>query len=93
MLCDAPATLYALLKFGLGTDPRIETAAGQLVSLVRENGWPCAAASGLGKFRGPGRKDDPCPYANLVTLKALAQSTKWREGEACKIGAETILGL
>lgn len=93
MLCDAPLTLYALLKFGLEDDPRIETAASHLASLVRENGWPCAAASGLGKFRGPGRKDDPCPYANLVTLKALAQSKKWRESEACKIGAETILSL
>ncbi len=26
----------------------------------------------LGKFRGPGRKDDPCPVANLYALKALS---------------------
>jgi hypothetical protein len=93
MLCDAPLVLYALLKLGLGTEPRVKTACSHIGSLVRENGWPCAAASELGKFRGPGRKDDPCPYANLVSLKALAQSSKWRDSDVCKVGAETILSL
>ncbi|MBN1451292.1 MAG: hypothetical protein JW963_09775 [Anaerolineales bacterium] len=93
MLCDAPSTLYALHKFGLGTDPCVQTASSHIGSLVRENGWPCAAASELGKFRGPGRVGDPCPYANLISLKALAQSSEWRDGETCKVGAETILSL
>ena len=93
MLCDVPSTLYALLKFGLEADPRVQTATSRIGSLVRKNGWPCAADSGLGKFRGPGRKDDPCPYANLISLKALAQSKEWRESDVCKIGAETILSL
>ena len=93
MLCDAPSTLYALLKFGLEADPRVQKAIDHLGSLVRENGWPCAAASELGKFRGPGRKEDPCPYANLISLKALAQSEKWRDSETCKAGAESILSL
>jgi len=93
LLCDAPLTLYALLTFGLGHDPRVQTAASHLAGLVRENGWPCTAASGLGKFHGPGRRDDPCPYANLISLKALAQSAEWRESEVSRIGAETILKL
>jgi hypothetical protein len=93
MLCDAPSTLYALLKFGLENDPRVQKATGHLGGLVRMNGWPCAADSELGKFRGPGRKDDPCPYANLISLKALAQSAEWRDSETCKTGAETILHL
>lgn len=93
MLCDAPSILYILLKFDLEDDPRVRTATNHLASLVRENGWPCAAASGLGKFRGPGRKDDPCPYANLISLKALSQSAEWQESKACKIGAETLLSL
>jgi hypothetical protein len=93
MLCDAPSTLYTLLKFGLEADPRVQTAANHIAGLVRENGWPCAAASDLDKFRGPGRKDDPCPYANLISIKALAQSAKWRDSQVCKAGAETILSL
>ncbi|OGO40978.1 MAG: hypothetical protein A2Z04_05175 [Chloroflexi bacterium RBG_16_57_9] len=92
-LCDAPLLLYALLKFGLGEDPRVQTAAQYLVSLIRDNGWPCAVSPESGKFRGPGRKDDPCPYASLVMLKALAQMPEWRDSQACRTGAETLLTL
>ena len=91
MLCDAPTILYILIKFGLEQDERVQTAAQYLMNQVQENGWPCAAAPELGIFRGPGRKGDPCPYANLVILKALAQSPDWREHAACRTGAESLL--
>ena len=71
-LCDSPSLLYALIKFGLGEHERVQKALAHLAGLVRQNGWPCAG--NLGKFRGPGRKEDPCPYANLLMLKALALS-------------------
>jgi hypothetical protein len=93
MLCDAPSVLYALLKFGLGEEPAVRKALDHLNGLIRENGWPCAADSELGKFRGPGREADPCPYANLISLKALAQSEGWKNSQACRTGAETILSL
>ena len=80
MLCDAPTVLYALCLFGLRDDPRVGRAVEHLRGLVRENGWPCAVDPALA-FRGPGRKADPCPYASLVSLKALA---------AC--GAERLAG-
>jgi len=91
-LCDAPVILYALLTFGLGQAPRVQEVIQYLVGLIRDNGWPCAVSPELGKFRGPGRKDDPCPYANLVMLKALAQ-TEWRDSPASRTGAETLLTL
>jgi hypothetical protein len=91
-LCDAPVTLYGLLKLGLGVDPRVRKSAEFLMRLVRENGWPCAVSPELGKWRGPGRKDDPCPYANLVMLKALAL-TEWRDSPAARAGAESALTL
>ena len=62
-----------------------------LVSLVRENGWPCAVSPELGRWRGPGRKDDPCPYANLIMLKALAQFEQWHASNAAHIGVEAAL--
>jgi hypothetical protein len=93
MLCDASTTLYALLKLGLEKDPHVAQATSHLAGLVRENGWPCAAASELGKFRGPGRAGDPCPYTNLIMLKALAQSPEWHESQACKTAAGTLLRL
>ncbi|MEW5721020.1 MAG: hypothetical protein AB1817_20510 [Chloroflexota bacterium] len=92
-LCDAPLVAYALAKFGLGNDARAQQAIQHLASLARDNGFPCAASKELGKFRGPGRKDDPCPYANLVMLKLLAQDTTTRKSKTSRAAAETLLDL
>ncbi len=92
-LCDAPLSVYALTKFGLGEQRAVKVAAAYLAALARSNGWPCAVSKELGDFRGPGRKDDPCPFATLATLKALSESDKLRDGPACKAGAETLLNL
>jgi hypothetical protein len=92
-LCDAPLILYALAKFGLQDDPRVVNALSHLSELVRDNGWPCAVSKEMGKFRGPGRKADPCPYATLVMLKALAQFHDWIDSDASRKGVESILTL
>jgi hypothetical protein len=91
-LCDAPLIVYALARFGLGDTPAVQRATHYLVALVRDNGWPCAVAKEL-NFRGPGRKEDPCPYANLAMLKALAAQEAWRDSDAAHTGAETLLSL
>jgi hypothetical protein len=92
-LCDAPLIVYSLAKFGLQDDPRVKTATQYLVGLLRDNGWPCAVSKELGKFRGPGRKEDPCPFANLAMLKALAVMDEWCNSPECHSGAETLLTL
>lgn len=92
-LCDAPLVLYALVKFGLENDPPVRAAIEFLVGLSRDNGWPCAVSKELGNFRGPGRKDDPCPFANLAMLKALSEIEGLRDSAACRTGAETLLAL
>jgi hypothetical protein len=92
-LCDAPVIVYALIKTGLGDNPRVQAAVKYLDGLVRDNGWPCAVSPELGKFRGPGRKADPCPYATLVMLKVLAQIPELKEGKSAKIAVETMLSL
>jgi hypothetical protein len=93
MLCDAPLVTYAMARFGFGGRPKIQEALAHLVSLERENGWPCAASPELGKFRGPGRKADPCPYANLLMLKLLAQFPGRHSDQPTRIGVETALTL
>ncbi len=93
MLCDAPLVTYALVKFGKGKNTEVQNAINYLVDLERENGWPCAVTPDLGKFRGPGRKSDPCPYANLLMLQLLAQFPEKHNDSAVKIGAETLLSL
>ena len=92
-LCDAPLLLYALACFGYAEHPAVQKAAEHLAGLGRANGWPCAVSPELGRFRGPGSKGDPCPYANLVMLKALAQLPGCREHPAVQLGLETALTL
>lgn len=92
-LCDAPIIVSSLIQLGMRDDPRVQMAIDYLNGLVRDNGWPCAVSPELGKFRGPGRKDDPCPYATLVMLKVLAHVPELRDGESASIGVETLLAL
>ena len=70
--CDSPTLLYVLIAMGFGEDSRIQQAMDHLLGLIEENGWRCCAAPELGKFRGPGRKDDPCPIVNVYMLKAMS---------------------
>jgi hypothetical protein len=92
-LCDAPVIVSSLIQLGMDDDPRVQTAVEYLNTLVRENGWPCAVSPELGKFRGPGRKEDPCPYATLVMLNVLAHVPELQKSKPAKIGVETLLSL
>ncbi len=92
-LCDAPTVTASLVRLGLGADPGVQRSVEHLTGLVRENGWPCAVSPEMGKWRGPGKKDDPCPYANLVMLKLLAQIPAYRDSQAARQGCETLLNL
>jgi hypothetical protein len=92
MLCDAPTLLYALLAMGMGDDERVQRAVEHLVGLVDDNGYRCVAAPELGKkFKGPGRKADPCPIVNVYALKALAQVPEYLNSPATRTSAEMLL--
>jgi len=94
MLCDAPLVTYALIKMGAGTDPRVKKAVEYLISLLQDFGWPCAATSTLGKkFKGPGKRTDPCPYANLIMLKLLSVMPEYHDSIEARKGAEVLLDL
>jgi hypothetical protein len=90
-LCDAPLSVYALIKFGLKNEKPVQMAVEYLAGLVKVDGWPCVVSRELGKFRGPGRKDDP--FANLAMLKLLSEVDEWRDSPAAHNGAETLLSL
>ncbi len=62
-----------------------------MMALGRDNGWPCAVSQELGKFRGPGRKEDPCPDATLLMLKVLLQVRKAAAQDTFPPGGETFL--
>lgn len=92
-LCDAPINLYALVKIGLKDDLRIKRGTSNLIKLIRDNGWPCAVSEELGKFRGPGRKDDPCPYSTLVMLKLLSQFPEYLDSSQARSGIDSLCSL
>jgi len=92
-LCDAPVNLYALAKMGLKDDNRIKSGVSSLAGLIRDNGWPCAVSKELGKFRGPGRKDDPCPYGTLVMLKLLSLFEEYHDGSQVRTGIDSLCNL
>lgn len=98
ILCDTPTLLYALLAMGAqatppasGGDERVQRAVDHLVGLVDENGWRCVSDPQLGKFRGPGRKADPCPIVNVYALKTLSLVPELLNSPATRAGAEMLL--
>jgi len=93
VLCDTPSLTYALATFGLQDDPRIVSAVDHLAGLVHSNGFPCAGSPEIGRFHGPGRKDDPCPIVNLLMLKLLAQYPERLNSPAVLTATETLLDL
>jgi len=92
-LCDAPVIVYSLIKFGWAKDKKVKKAIDYLAGLIQDNGWRCVVSKELGKFRGPGRKDDPCPYATLVMLKMLSHLPEYQNSPAVHTGAESLLHL
>jgi hypothetical protein len=92
-LCDAPLLLLALLKAGVDYQENIKPGIGYLVSLIKDNGFPCTVASELGKFRGPGRKDDCCPYATLIITDLLSYIPEYRDSPIAVTSVTTLLDL
>lgn len=90
-LCDAPLILYALVKLGVDYEKHLKEGTNYLFGIARENGWPCKCSDELGKFRGPGKKDDPCPNATLLMLKLASVTQDYRDSESTRNGAEALL--
>lgn len=92
-LCDAPLLLMALLKAKIDYRQHIKQGVDYLVGLSREQGFPCSVSEEFGKFRGPGRKDDCCPYATLIMLNLMAEIEEYCNGDVARNGVEVILSL
>ena len=92
-LCDAPLLLLALLKAGMDYREYIKPGVDHLISLCRANGFPCAVSSELGKFRGPGKKDDCCPYATLIMTDLLSYIPEYRDSQVATSSVKALLNL
>jgi len=92
-LCDAPLLLMALLKAKIDYYQHIKQGVEHLLTLFKEQGFPCSVSEEHGTFRGPGRKDDCCPFATLIMLKLLSEIDEYRNSDTVKSGIEVILSL
>jgi len=90
MACDAPSLLYVALHYGIAPEAT-QLALEHLVGLATENGYRCVAAPELGSFHGPGRREDPCPIANLLALKALSLCQSPKTAAAAAAACEMLL--
>ncbi len=91
-LCDAPALFTILIKAGIDND-QIRTGVKYLTSLYRDNGFPCFASPELGRFRGPGKKEDCCPYATLLMANLLAEIPSYRSSDIAVSAVNALLDL
>ena len=87
--CDAPLLLACLASMGLADEPVLQRAAQHLLALGAPGGWLCSTSPG---FRGPGRKADPCPYANLLALRAMSRLPGLVAAPAAAQGIAALLG-
>ena len=92
-LCDAPLLLYALLKAGINYENHIKQGVEYLLSFYKTQGFPCMVSQEHGKFRGPGRKDDCCPYATLIMLKLISYIPEYKESKISKEMAMILFSL
>lgn len=92
-LCDAPLLLSALIKAGCNYHADIKPGVDYLAAIVRENGFPCAVSQELGKFRGPGSKNELCPNATLQMLKLLSLIPEYQNSKAADYCVSSLLQL
>jgi hypothetical protein len=88
VLCNFPTVLYALLESGVRNDIT-DAALESLIELGSDEGYHCI--SSMPKFRGPGPKKDICPYATLVTAKALSVLPETRSVPSARNAVEAVL--
>lgn len=92
-LCDAPLLLMALLEAKVDYQQHIKQGVDFLVALNQPQGFPCSVSEEFGKFRGPGRKSDPCPNATLIMLNLLSGIDEFYDSDIVANSIEAILTL
>lgn len=92
-LCDAPLMFLALLKADVDYQQHIKHGVDYLVALNKTQGFPCSVSEEFGKFRGPGRKDDCCPYATLIMLDLLSYIDEYKNSDIVIKGIDVLLSL
>lgn len=92
-LCDSPLLLLALKKAGISYENQIKQGVDSLAGLFQKQGFVCTVSKEHGKFRGPGRKNDCCPYATLLMLRLFAEIPQYKDSTIAKDSIDVLLSL
>jgi hypothetical protein len=92
-LCDLPLIAYDIALLDPGHGDAVHRAIEPYLAPLPSGGWGCHVSPKLGKFRGPGRKDDPCPLATLLMLQLCSVLPDLALSNEAKASAEVILSL
>ncbi len=94
IMCDLPLTLYISIKLnGNKITKKHRLFIAEIANRMEQNGWRCSNKGNIGKFRGPGKKDDECPIATLNVLKLLTVTKDDEYIEQKQKGIQTIENL
>lgn len=94
MICDLPLTLYVSIKLNKSKILDVHKKYIKLITGMKEqNGWHCTNMGNIGKFRGPGKKDDECPLATLNVLKMLSLTKETEYVDEKENGINAIIKL
>jgi len=94
MMCDYPLTIYVSIRLNNNiVAPEHSNAIKEIMNRAEFNGWRCTGKDNIGKFRGPGKKEDECPIATLNVLKLLSLTDETDYTHLKEIGINSLLNL
>jgi hypothetical protein len=88
IICDFPSALFSLAELGV-TGDKIEKGFAKLQSLAGDDYYTCCGS--IPKFKGPGKRGEVCPYANMLTARAFGAYPAHTGSESAKKAAEAVL--
>lgn len=95
-LCDSHSILLVLIRGGYKDTPEVKKCIERLKEDYKDTSlgkaWKCESHI-PSKWRGPGRKDDPCPMVTLEALKIFSYLSKKERPEDLKEALNTMLGI
>jgi hypothetical protein len=92
--CDLPVCAWVAIRLnGSRIEAAHRLALEKTLALREANGWRCKGAPEIGRFRGPGRKDDECPLVNLLVLRLLSLTGADEYQEEKRLAIDTLLRL
>ena len=88
IICDSPLIISNMILSG-EDNKKIDNALEKLIDIIDDNGFRCI--SSINKFKGPGKKTDACPIANLFGLKAFILKDKYHTNNKINNAIEFLL--